>query len=153
MSLENRASAENSSLSDASYTVSVLKDINNEMEQISKLSALEKKYVHDLSEILKELMKVLKISFTLSRETIKNIGINASKVCITRECGVKIYSPSRQVKTVELHEMAPSSIISIFSALMPSLERAAELKRAKIGSRSNIIERMIKELKDLLSAS
>lgn len=133
--------------------IRLLEDIHEENERISELYAQEKECIKALSQLLKDLMKTLNTTLVLSREALERQGLDASQIYIGADSEVNIVLRNGQVKTMKLEEMSSASVLSILTALMPSLRKAIATYRSDISDRVNIFEKIISELRRSISSS
>jgi len=133
--------------------IELLEGIHEENERISELYAREKECVKALSKLLKDLMITLNTSLVLSKEVLERKGLDASQIYINGDSEVNIVLRDGQVKTMKLEEMSPASVLSILTALMPSLRKAIATNRTDIGDRVNIFDKIINELRRSISSS
>ena len=126
-----------------------LKEIQEENTAISELKSLEEYYVKDLADTLTELMKNMNLSINFSKETMRKIGMEASKISITPTSEVRIVDLEGQVSTTKLTDMPPSVVLTILGLVMPYLKEHLIARKMTMREEAGVLERVVKGLKDM----
>ena len=149
MSLEVDAKSRYKTNDGSSDIIRWLKEIREENASIAELKLLEEYYVKDMADTLTELLKNMNLSFNISTETMKKLGIEYSKVSLTPNSDVRIVDMEGRVSTTKLADMPSSVVITILGLIMPHLKEALAARKVRMRDQAGVLERMVKQLKDM----
>jgi hypothetical protein len=149
LSLEVDAKARYKNDDGSSDIIRWLKEIREENASIAELKSLEEYYVKDMADILAELLRDMNLSFNISTETMKKLGMEYSKVSLTPNSDVRIVDMKGRVSTTKLADMPSSVVITILALIMPHLKEALTARKVMMRDQAGVLERMVRQLKDM----
>ena len=126
-----------------------LKDIQEEFLQITELASMEKNYTRELSNLLKQVLVVLRTSVPISPEVFK---MQVKDAALSSEGNVLVIQDDGLISSKSLEEFDSETAVKVVADGLPKLRLAATNHRKKIGARVNVLEEVIRELRKLVRA-
>lgn len=122
-----------------------LREINEEILQLSEFLIEDKKLAKELCRLIKPILKHLNLSFPIPSRAIP-ISKKSDQI-ILNEDGHLIFTYEKgKVNSKPLDEYPSEIILIVFLSIIPKLGRLLRLYRKKVGMRVNIFEKMYREL-------
>lgn len=129
----------------------LLKMISEETLQLSEFLMEEKNLASELCDLLRQILKRLKISFTIPAK-ILSISVKPKQVIVNEEGHLILVFEKDKVSSKRLEEYPPEIIMEVLWNILPQLGKSIELYRKKISTRVSFFEKVKKELKTLFKA-
>ena len=129
----------------------LLKMINEETLQLSEFLIEEKNLAGELCDILKQILKRLRISFNVPAKVL-SISAKPKQVIINEEGHLILVFENDKVSSKRLEEYPPEIVMEVIWNVLPQLGKSIGLYRKKISTRVSFFERVKKELKTLFKA-
>jgi hypothetical protein len=129
----------------------LLKMINEETLQLSEFLVEEKNLASELCDLLRQILKRLKISFNVPAKVL-SITTKPKQVIVNEEGHLILVFEKDKVSSKRLEEYPPEIIMEVIWNILPQLGKSIELYRKKISNRVSFFEKVKKELKALFKA-
>lgn len=132
------------------FSGSVVRDLTSlqsEFAQLSELDEMERNYTRKLIESLKVLQSEVDVALPLQRESLGPAYSDMKEACLASDCVVVVIAQDETKKSIPLSRFEPKYVISIVKDATPALAQMISEKRREVGSRVDLLERILKEVK------
>jgi hypothetical protein len=143
---ENTASDELNEES-SSDIVDDLSALQSEFAQFSELDEMERNYTRKLIDSLKILQTSVDTAVPLSTESLGPAYANAKESFLVSDCVVVITTADDRRVSVPLARFEPAYVLAILREATPGLASVISERRREVGSRVDLLERILKEIK------
>jgi hypothetical protein len=143
---ENSASDELNEES-SSDIVDDLSALQSEFAQFSELDEMEQNYTRKLIDSLKILETGVDAVVPLQRESLGPAYGDAKEAFLASDCVVVIIAADDSKVSVPLTRFEPRYVLAILRDATPGLATIISAKRREVGSRVDLLERILKEIK------
>jgi hypothetical protein len=127
--------------------VSALTSLQSEFAQLTELDEMEKTYTSKLIESFKTLQSGMDITLPLAKEVLGDEYSSAKEAYLAAEGVVITVREDGKVAALPLASFGPKVILEIVQASTPELGRIISERRQEVGTRVDLLERILKELK------
>ena len=129
-----------------------LKAINEETSQLAKFLVKERELMKELCGLMAQILKNLKISFSIPSECLTSLGEAAKQVRLDKNGHLTIIRNDGKVESRPLEEHSPDVILKVLLVVTPELERMITAYRRSVSRRVTMLERIRHELKSMQEA-
>jgi len=135
-------------LSDSSGSiVDDLTSLQSEFAQLSELDEMERNYTRKLIESLKMLQSEVDAAMPLQKESLGPAYSNAKEAYLASDCVVVVVAMDDTKTSIPLTRFEPKYVLSIVKEATPALAKIISERRKDVGSRVDLLERILKEVK------
>ena len=127
----------------------LLAAISDETLQLSEFLVEEKRLIKELCELLREILKRLKMSFEIPIKVVPEFQGKAKKILLNDEGHLLLILEGENVSSKILEDYPPEVVLNVIWNIIPALEKSLKAYRRKISKRVGIFEKMKKELKNI----
>ncbi len=127
----------------------LLAAISDETLQLSEFLIEEKRLVQELCELLREILKRLKMSFEIPTRAVPEFQGKAKKILLNDEGHLLLILEGENVNSKILEDYPPEVVLNVIWNIIPALEKSLKAYRKKISKRVGIFEKIKKELKNI----
>jgi hypothetical protein len=124
-----------------------LKELQSEFAQLSELDEMERNYTRKLIESLKVLQSEVDVALPLQKDTMGPAYSNAKEAYLASDCVVIIVGADDGKSSIPLAHFEPKYVLAIVKEATPALAKIISERRKEVGSRVDILERILKEVK------
>lgn len=124
-----------------------LTSLQSEFAQLSELDEMERNYTRKLIESLKGLQSEVDVALPLRKESLGPAYSNAKEAFLASDCVVIVVGADDGKSSIPLTRFDPKYVLSIIKEATPALARIISERRKEVGSRVDILERILKEVK------
>lgn len=129
-----------------------LKAINEETSQLAQFLVKERELMKELCGLMAQILKNLKISFSIPSECLTSLGEAAKQVRLDKNGHLTIIRNDGKVESRPLEEHSPDVILKVLLVVTPELERMITAYRRSVSRRVTMLERIRHELKSMQEA-
>lgn len=129
---------------------SIVNDLNalqSEFAQLSELDEMERNYTRKLIESLKMLQSEVDAAMPLKKESLGPAYSNAQEAFLASDCVVVVIGTDNSTTSIPLTKFEPKWVLSIIKEATPELASIISERRKDVGSRVDLLERILKEVK------
>lgn len=129
---------------------SIVNDLNalqSEFAQLSELDEMERNYTRKLIESLKMLQSEVDAAMPLKKESLGPAYSNAKEAFLASDCVVVVIGTDNSTTSIPLTKFEPKWVLSIIKEATPELASIISERRKDVGSRVDLLERILKEVK------
>jgi len=129
---------------------SIVEDLNSlqsEFAQLSELDEMERNYTRKLIESLKSLQSEVDVALPLQSESLGPAYSNMKEAYLASDCIVLMVDEEGNKTALPLNRFEPKYVLSIVKEATPVLAKIISEKRKEVGSRVDVLERILKEVK------
>jgi len=135
-------------LSDATGSiVDDLTSLQSEFAQLSELDEMERNYTRKLIESLKILSSEVDAAMPLQKESLGPAYSTAKEAFLASDCVVVVIGSDDAKTSIPLTRFEPKYVLSIVKEATPALAKIISERRKDVGSRVDLLERILKEVK------
>lgn len=127
----------------------LLSAISDETLQLSEFLIEEKRLIQELCELLREILKRLKMSFEIPTRAVPEFQGKAKKILLNDEGHLLLILEGENVSSKVLEDYPPEVVLNVIWNIIPALEKSLKGYRRKISKRVGIFEKIKKELKNI----
>ncbi len=124
-----------------------LTSLQSEFAQLSELDEMERNYTRKLIESLRMLQSEVDVALPLDKESLGPAYSKAKEAHLASDCVVVITGEDDSKTSVPLTRFESKYVISIVKEATPALAKIISQKRKEVGSRVDLLERILKEVK------
>ncbi len=124
-----------------------LTSLQSEFAQLSELDEMERNYTRKLIESLKLLQSEVDVALPLAKESLGPAYSQAKAAYLASDCVVVVVGANDETTSLPLSNFEPRYVVSIVKEATPSLAKIISEKRKQVGSRVDLLERILKEVK------
>jgi hypothetical protein len=124
-----------------------LTSLQSEFAQLSELDEMERNYTRKLIESLKLLQSEVDVALPLAKESLGPAYSNAKEAYLASDCVVVIVREGDVRSSLPLTRFEPKYVLSIVKEATPALANIISERRKEVGSRVDVLERILKEVK------
>lgn len=124
-----------------------LTSLQSEFAQLSELDEMERNYTRKLIDSLKMLQSEVDVALPLPRESLGPAYSTAKEAYLASDCVVIIVGTDDGKSSIPLTRFEPKYVLSIVKEATPALARIISERRKDVGSRVDLLERILKEVK------
>ena len=124
-----------------------LTSLQSEFAQLSELDEMERNYTRKLIESLKLLQSEVDMALPLSKESLGPAYSAAKEAYLASDCVVIVVGADDSKSSIPLTHFDPRFVLSIVREATPALAKIISERRKEVGSRVDILERILKEVK------
>ena len=124
-----------------------LTSLQSEFAQLSELDEMERNYTRKLIESLKVLQSDVNEAMTLAKESLGPAYSNAKEAYLASDCVVVVVGEDDRKSSIPLAQFEPRYVLSIVKEATPALAKIISERRKEVGSRVDLLERILKEVK------
>lgn len=129
-----------------------LKAINEETSQLAQFLVEERKLTRELCSLLTQILKNLRISFSIPSEYLARLGEEAKQVKLSKDGRLMITRNDDKVDSKPLEEHSADIILEVLLVIIPELERMIKAYRRTVSRRVSLLQKIRYELKGLQEA-
>jgi hypothetical protein len=129
---------------------SIVNDLNSlqsEFAQLSELDEMERNYTRKLIDSLKMLQSEVDAAMPLRKESLGPAYSNAKEAYLASDCVVVVVGEDGSKTSIPLTKFEPKYVLSIIKEATPALASIISERRKDVGSRVDLLERILKEVK------
>ena len=135
-------------LSDSSGSiVANLTSLQSEFAQLSELDEMERNYTRKLIESMKMLQSEVDIALPLQKESLGPAYSTAKESYLASDCVVIVVGADDARSSIPLAHFEARYVLAIVKEATPVLAKIISEKRKEVGSRVDLLERILKEVK------
>jgi len=127
--------------------VADLNSLQSEFAQLSELDEMERNYTRKLIESLKLLQSEVEVALPLTPESVGPAYSKAKEAYLATDCVVVVVNADNTKVSIPLSSFQPRYVLSIIKEATPVLAKIISEKRKEVGSRVDLLERILKEVK------
>ncbi len=124
-----------------------LTTLQSEFAQLSELDEMERNYTRKLIESLKVLQSEVDVALPLQKESLGPAYSSAKEAYLASDCVVIVVGADDGKSSIPLTHFDPKYVLSIVKEATPALAQIISEKRKEVGSRVDLLERILKEVK------
>ena len=124
-----------------------LTSLQSEFAQLSELDEMERNYTRKLIESLKVVQSEANAALPLKRESLGPAYSYAKEAYLASDCVVIVVGEDDSKTSVPLTRFEPKHVLSIVREATPALNKMISERRKDVGSRVDVLERILKEVK------
>jgi hypothetical protein len=124
-----------------------LTELQSEFAQLSELDEMERNYTRKLIESMKMLQSEVEDAMPLQKESLGPAYSTAKEAYLASDCVVIIVSADDSKKSIPLTRFESKYVLAIVKEATPVLAKIISEKRKEVGSRVDLLERILKEVK------
>ena len=129
-----------------------LKTINEETSQLAQFLVKERELLKELCGLMGQILRNLKVSFTIPSECLASLGEEAKHVRLDKNGHLTITKNDGKVESRPLEEHSPDVIMKVLLVVTPELERMITAYRRSVSRRVTMLEKIRHELKSMQEA-
>jgi hypothetical protein len=135
-------------LGDASGSiVDDLTSLQSEFAQLSELDEMERNYTRKLIDSLKLLQSEVDVALPLAKAALGPAYSEAKEAYLASDCVVVVVGADDVKTSIPLTHFESKYVLSIVKEATPALAKIISEKRKEVGSRVDLLERILKEVK------
>jgi hypothetical protein len=124
-----------------------LTSLQSEFAQLSELDEMERNYTRKLIESLKMVQSEANVAIPLKKESLGPAYSYAKEAFLASDCVVVVIGEDDSKSSIPLTRFEPKHVLSIVREATPALNRIISERRKDVGSRVDVLERILKEVK------
>jgi hypothetical protein len=124
-----------------------LTSLQSEFAQLSELDEMERNYTRKLIESLKLLQSEVDVALPLQKESLGPAYSKAKEAYLASDCVVIVVGEDDGKSSIPLTHFDPKYVLTIVKEATPALAKIISERRKEVGSRVDILERILKEVK------
>jgi hypothetical protein len=124
-----------------------LTSLQSEFAQLSELDEMERNYTRKLIESLKLVQSEANVALPLKKESLGPAYSYAKEAFLASDCVVVVIGEDDTKSSIPLTRFEPKHVLSIVREATPALNRIISERRKDVGSRVDVLERILKEVK------
>jgi hypothetical protein len=124
-----------------------LTSLQSEFAQLSELDEMERNYTRKLIESLKILQAEVDEAMPLQKESLGPAYSNAKEAYLASDCVVVVVGMDDTKSSIPLARFEPKYVLTIVREATPALAKIISERRKDVGSRVDLLERILKEVK------
>ena len=124
-----------------------LTSLQSEFAQLSELDEMEQNYTRKLIESMKMLQSEVDIALPLQKESLGPAYSTSKESYLASDCVVVIVGADDVRTSIPLAHFEPRWVLAIVKEATPVLAKIISEKRKEVGSRVDLLERILKEVK------
>lgn|GEM_PF-5144154 len=124
-----------------------LTSLQSEFAQLSELDEMEQNYTRKLIESMKMLQSEVDIALPLQKESLGPAYSTSKESYLASDCVVVIVGADDVRSSIPLTHFEPRWVLAIVKEATPVLAKIISEKRKEVGSRVDLLERILKEVK------
>jgi hypothetical protein len=127
--------------------VADLTSLQSEFAQLSELDEMERNYTRKLIDSLKMVQAEVDVALPLKKSSL-GPAYSASRECyLASDCVVIVVGEDGKKASIPLTRFESKFVLSIVKEATPSLAQIIAERRKEVGSRVDLLERILKEVK------
>jgi len=124
-----------------------LTELQSEFAQLSELDEMEHNYTRKLIESMKMLQSGVEEAMPLSKESLGPAYSGAKEAYLASDCVVVVLGADDSKSSIPLTRFASKYVLAIVKEATPVLAKIISEKRKEVGTRVDLLERILKEVK------
>ena len=124
-----------------------LTSLQSEFAQLSELDEMERNYTRKLIESLKMLQSEIDVALPLAKESLGPAYSAAKEAYLASDCVVVVVGTDGGTRSIPLTHFEPKYVLSVVKEATPALAKMISERRKEVGSRVDLLERILKEVK------
>jgi hypothetical protein len=124
-----------------------LTSLQSEFAQLSELDEMERNYTRKLIESLKLVQSEANVALPLKKESLGPAYSYAKEAFLASDCVVVVIGEDDTKTSIPLTRFDPKYVLSIVREATPALNKIISERRKDVGSRVDVLERILKEVK------
>ena len=124
-----------------------LTSLQSEFAQLSELDEMERNYTRKLIESLKLVQAEANVAVPLKKECLGPAYSYSKEAFLASDCVVVVIGEDDGKSSIPLTRFEPKHVLSIVKEATPALSRIIAERRKDVGSRVDVLERILKEVK------
>jgi hypothetical protein len=124
-----------------------LTSLQSEFAQLSELDEMERSYTRKLIESLKVLQSEVDVALPLQKESLGPAYSTSKEAYLASDCVVIIVGEDDRKSSIPLAHFEPKYVLAIIKEATPVLAQIISERRKEVGSRVDVLERILKEVK------
>ena len=124
-----------------------LTSLQSEFAQLSELDEMERNYTRKLIESLKILQSEVDVALPLRNENLGPAYSTAKEAYLASDCVVIIVGADGNKSSIPLTHLESKYVLAIVKEATPTLAKIISERRKEVGSRVDLLERILKEVK------
>jgi hypothetical protein len=124
-----------------------LTTLQSEFAQLSELDEMEQNYTRKLIDSLKILQSEVDVALPLRTENLGPAYSNSKESYLASDCVVIIFDTEDNKRSIPLIQFESKYVLSIVKEATPALAKIISERRKDVGSRVDLLERILKEVK------
>jgi len=127
--------------------VADLTSLQSEFAQLSELDEMERNYTRKLIESMKMLQSEVDIALPLTKESLGPAYSTAKECFLASDCVVIVVGADDVRTSIPLTHFESRYVLAMVKEATPVLAKIISEKRKEVGSRVDLLERILKEVK------
>jgi hypothetical protein len=127
--------------------VNDLTELQSEFAQLSELDEMEHNYTRKLVESMKMLQSGVEEAMPLAKESLGPAYSSAKEAYLASDCVVVVLGADGSKISIPLTRFESKYVLAIVKEATPVLAKIISEKRKEVGSRVDLLERILKEVK------
>jgi hypothetical protein len=124
-----------------------LTSLQSEFAQLSELDEMERNYTRKLIESLKILQSEVDVAMPLKKESLGPAYSASKEAYLASDCVVVVVGDDDSKRSIPLTHFESKYVLAIVKEATPALAKIISEKRKEVGSRVDLLERILKEVK------
>ena len=124
-----------------------LTSLQSEFAQLSELDEMERNYTRKLIESLRILQSEVDTAMPLRKEVLGPAYSDAKEAFLASDCVVVVVGMDDGKRSIPLARFEAKYVLSIVKEATPALAKIISERRKDVGSRVDLLERILKEVK------
>ncbi len=124
-----------------------LTSLQSEFAQLSELDEMERNYTRKLIDSMKTLQSEVDVALPLRKQSLGPAYSEAKQAFLASECIVVVVGADDATRSIPLTHFEPRYVLSVIKEATPALARIITERRKEVGSRVDLLERILKEVK------
>ncbi len=124
-----------------------LTSLQSEFAQLSELDEMERNYTRKLIESLKIVQSEANVALPLRKESLGPAYSYSKEAFLASDCVVVVVGADDSKSSIPLTRFEPKHVLSIVREATPALAKIISERRKDVGSRVDVLERILKEVK------
>jgi len=124
-----------------------LTSLQSEFAQLSELDEMERNYTRKLIESLKMVQSEANVALPLRKESLGPAYSYSKEALLPSACVLVVIGEDDTKTSIPLTRFDPKYVLSIVREATPALNKIISERRKDVGSRVDVLERILKEVK------
>ena len=124
-----------------------LTSLQSEFAQLSELDEMERNYTRKLIESLKILQSEVDTAMPLRKESLGPAYSTSKEAFLASDCVVVVIGEDDSKSSIPLTHFESKYVLAIVKEATPALAKIISERRKEVGSRVDLLERILKEVK------
>ena len=124
-----------------------LTSLQSEFAQLSELDEMERNYTRKLIESLRLLQSETDVALPLPKDSLGPAYSKAKEAFLASDCVVIVVGEDDAKSSIPLTHFESKYVLSIVKEATPALAKIISERRKEVGSRVDLLERILKEVK------